>query len=205
MSFEKYIAKNKDGRALENPPRRKCLNAVVIPAYAEMESLPRTLESLSRNPQALLDDSAVVLVVNNPPAASADPAGLEENSRMLESLRNSQFPCQDRLNLHWIDASGDGRGINPKEGVGAARKLGMDMALEHLDFDRGSPLMISLDADTIVEGNYLESINAFFKDHPKTAGASISFAHQPGATPEEDAAITRYELFMRYYVIAASS
>ncbi len=139
-------------------------------------------------------------VINNPPAASADPAKLRENSLMLESLRSSQFPFQDRLQLCWIDASSAGNEIDPKEGVGAARKIGMDMALEFLDWETGSPLIISLDADTRVEGNYIEAIQSYFNANPGVSGASIDFAHQPGRTPEENAAIVRYELFIRYYV-----
>ncbi|HCE42473.1 MAG TPA: hypothetical protein DET40_02875 [Lentisphaeria bacterium] len=200
MNFEKYILKNRGRHRIGNTPVRRYKNAIVIPAFSEFQHLPPTLKSLSENHPAILDETMIITVVNNPPADSAGPDKLRENAEMLDLMRNSQFPCQDRLQLFWIDASSHGHEINPKEGVGAARKIGMDAALEFLDFERGAPLIISLDADTLVERNYLEAINEYFMSNAGIAGAAIEFAHQPGSTPEEDAAITRYELFMRYYV-----
>ncbi|HBC88864.1 MAG TPA: hypothetical protein DCZ94_18125 [Lentisphaeria bacterium] len=200
MKYEKYILKNRGGHRLEGQPCRKYKNAVVIPAYAEMEFLPHALKALSENNPAELEETMIVVVVNNPPPGAADPAKVRENTEKLEAMRNSQFPYQYRLQFFWIDASSHGLEINPKEGVGAARKIGMDAALEFLDLDRGAPLIISLDADTMVEKNYLETIHGYFISNPGMAGATVNFRHQPGRTPEEDAAITQYELFMRYYV-----
>ncbi len=201
MNFQKYILKNKSGRQFENAPVRTFKKALVIPVCAEAEHLPYTIKSLANNPASELADTLVILVINNPPPDSAgSSAKFAENSETLRLLRNSQFPCQEMLNLSWIDASSPGFEINPKEGVGAARKTGMDMALEFLDFEGESPLIISLDADTLVEGNYLESIREYFSANQDVAGATINFEHQPGLTSEEDAAVTSYELFMRYYV-----
>lgn len=172
----------------------------MIPAFAESEYLPQTLRSLSENSPDELNDTMVVIVVNNPPPGTADPAKLRENAAKLELMRSSQFPCQDRLQFFWIDASSPGLEINPKEGVGAARKIGMDLSLEFLDWEKEKPLLISLDADTVVEDNYLETVHEYFTANPQMAGAAINFRHQPGRTVEEDSAITQYELFMRYYV-----
>jgi len=201
MNFQKYILKNKSGRRFETAHSGTFKRAVVIPVCAESEHLPLTMESLANNPASELADAHVILVVNNPPPDSAGSiAKFAENSETLRLLRNSQFPCQKMLNLSWIDASSPGFEINPKEGVGTARKTGMDMALEFLDFKGDSPLIISLDADTLVDGNYLASIRKYFSDNQDIAGATINFEHQPGRTPEADAAVTSYELFMRYYV-----
>ncbi|MFA6291014.1 MAG: hypothetical protein WC637_04490 [Victivallales bacterium] len=201
MNFQKYILKNKSGLIFENAPPGTFKTALVIPVCAESEQLPQTIESLANNPASELADTLVILVINNPPPDSAGSvAKFAENQETLRLLRNSQFPCQKKLNLSWTDASSPGFEINPKEGVGAARKTGMDMALEFLDFEGDSPLIISLDADTLVEKNYLASIRKYFSANPAVAGATINFEHQPGRTPEEDAAVTSYELFMRYYV-----
>ncbi|MFA6568795.1 MAG: hypothetical protein WCS96_11330 [Victivallales bacterium] len=201
MNFQKYILKGKSGWRFENVPVRAFKNAVVIPVCAESECLPHTLESLAGNPGFELGDSLVILVVNNPPPdMPGGAAKFAENRETLRLLRNSHFPFRKELNLSWIDASAPGLEVNPKEGVGAARKAGMDMALEFLDFGGGAPLIISLDADTLVEKNYLESIREYFSANPEKAGATIDFEHQPGRTAEEDVAVTLYELFMRYYV-----
>jgi hypothetical protein len=201
MNFQKYILKNKSGRQLENIPVRAFKNALVIPVCAESEYLPSTLESFANNPVSELSDTLVFLVINNPPPGTAGAsAKFAENQDTLRLLRNSHFPFQEKLNLSWIDASGPGSEINPKEGVGAARKIGMDTALEFLDFAGSSPVIISLDADTSVEGNYLAAIKGYFLANQDKAGATINFEHQPGRTAEEDAAVISYELFMRYYV-----
>ncbi len=201
MNFQKYIFKNKSGRQLENIPPRTFKNALVIPVCAESEYLPRTLESLADNHGAGLDDTLVILVVNNPPPVSlGGSAKFAENRETLRLLRASQFPFQEGLNLSWIDASASGFEINLKEGVGAARKIGMDKALEFLDFTGASPIIISLDSDTLVERNYLAAIGGYFSSNGVKAGATINFEHQPGRTAEEDAAAISYELFMRYYV-----
>ena len=201
MNFQKYILKNKSGRQFENAPVRAFKKAMVIPVCAESEHLPFTLETLANNPGSELADTLVILVVNNPPPDSTgSPAKFAENRETLRLLRDSHFPFRQELNLSWIDASAPGLEINPKEGVGAARKIGMDKALEFLDFSGASPLIISLDADTRVERNYLAAIGKYFSASQDKAGATINFEHQPGRTPEEDAAVTSYELFMRYYV-----
>lgn len=201
MNFQKYILKNRSGRIFENTPAHTFKNAIVIPVCAETEYLPGTLESIADNPAPELADTLIVLVINNPvPDTPGSSAKFAQNQDSLRLLRSSQYPFRKELNLSWIDASSAGLEINPKEGVGAARKIGMDTALEYLDFDGASPVIISLDADTRVEGNYLSSIRVYFKENPGRAGATINFEHQPGRTPGEDAAVTSYELFMRYYV-----
>jgi hypothetical protein len=201
MNFQKYILKNKSAWRFENTPARTYGNALVIPVCAESEYLPRTLEDLANNPGSELGDTLVIAVINNPPPASpVSSAQFAENQDTLRLLRNSQFPFQENLNLSWIDASAAGLEIKPKEGVGAARKIGMDKALEFLDFSAASPLIISLDADTLVERNYLAAIRGYFSANQGTAGATIKFEHQPGRTAGEDAAVISYELFMRYYV-----
>jgi glycosyltransferase involved in cell wall biosynthesis len=176
-------------------------NAVVIPVRAESEYLPHTLESLANNPVSALADTLVILVINNPPPVGhGGSLNFAENQETLRLLRNSHHPFQKELDLSWIDASIPGFEINPKEGVGTARKIGMDTALSFLDFTGICPIIISLDADTRVERNYLSSIRSYFKANPDKAGATINFEHQAGSTPEEDAAVVSYELFMRYYV-----
>jgi len=62
------------------------------------------------------------------------------------------------------------------------------------------PLLLSLDADTRVEPNYLESVRAHFAD-PYAWAAVIAYAHPIEGTPEEQAAIASYEILLRYHVL----
>ena len=83
--------------------------------------------------------------------------------------------------------------------MGLARKIGLDLALARLDFTGQNPLLISLDADTLVEPSYLPVVTRHFRENDR-GGAVIPFCHRPAASPEEQEAIDRYELFLRHYV-----
>ena len=47
-------------------------------------------------------------------------------------------------------------------GVGWARKLGMDLAIQRFRSINFNGIIVGLDADTVVEPNYLNAINSFF-------------------------------------------
>jgi hypothetical protein len=87
--------------------------------------------------------------------------------------------------------------------VGLARKIGFDLALGRLDFAGGPPVLASLDADTLVDADYLPALLEHFRRIP-AGGAVLPFRHQPGETPREEAAIGCYELFLRGYVLGLS-
>lgn len=170
--------------------------AVIIPALAESAELFATLRSLAANPPELVRRFLVLVVVNQREDA---PAGdRADNLRTLELLA-AAAPELTPLRLAWVDAATAGRELPAKGGgVGLARKIGHDLALPLFDW-RTDPLLISLDADTLVEPSYLPALVAHFAA-PHPGGAVLPFCHRPGATPAEAAAIERYELFLRLYV-----
>lgn len=169
--------------------------AVVIPSLAEGECLFATLRSLAANPAALTQAFLVVVVVNHEAAAAA--AARLQNSNDLERLQ--AFAAQSGLRLAWVDAASPGLEIPTKlAGVGFARKLGMDLVLPRL-LRAKDPLLVCLDADTLVETGYLQAIITHFLN--STQGAAIlPYRHQPAADAVAQAAIERYELFLRSYV-----
>ena len=179
------------------PPTRRFDGAIVIPSLAEAANLPDTLESLSRNPADLLDRHVILVVVNQ----RAD-ASVAETADNLETLRNLPLWKQQYglHNLIWVDAASPGRELPPKQGVGLARKIGLDLALTLLDYRHDDPLLICLDADTLVQPDYLSAITRHFADSP-AGGASIPYRHRPAAGPAGQGAIDRYELFLRTYVL----
>ncbi len=195
----KQLKKYLRTRALPSPwqltgnERKDFSAAVVIPALAEEDSLPRTLAALARNPAAELSRTLVLIVINNRPTATKTQQ--QENQRTLKCLQSYPLP---ELNLAWVDASSPGFELPEREGVGMARKVGFDLALACLDWTC-RPLLISLDADTLVDANYLPAIFAHFDASPK-GGATIPFRHQPGETVAQEAAIRRYELYLRSYL-----
>jgi hypothetical protein len=168
--------------------------AIVIPALAELQTLPQTLTALSANPAYCLRQTLIVVVVNNRQSSSAIEK--EDNLLLLAWLKGASFPD---LNLAWVDASSDKNELPLKEGVGLVRKIGFDLSLTQLDWS-GAPLLISLDADTLVDSDYLPAIFAHFRQS-QCGAAVLPFYHQPGETEPQEKAIRTYELFLRSYLL----
>ena len=173
--------------------------AVVIPAYAEGEHLFATIDSLAANPAEYLERFLILVVVNN--RADASAADVADNVATLRRLATLQG--QTPLRLAWVDAATSGRELPRGAGVGLARKVGLDLALSRLDYAAGDPLLVCLDADTLVRPDYLSAIVAHFAHTPE-GGAVIPFCHQAGESADHDEAIIRYELFLRSYVLGLS-
>lgn len=165
---------------------------VVIPALAERCVLPATLHSLACNAKKYLDQTLVIVVVNQRPSASA--AQQQNNAETLDWLAN--HPWQE-LNLAWCDAASPGFEIPEKEGVGLARKIGFDLGLTRLNWPQ-APFLVSLDADTLVDDRYLAALFHHF-DQSHCAAATLAFRHQPGADSSVENAIRQYELYLRSY------
>lgn len=171
--------------------------SVVIPSLAEAANLPLTLASISKNPAILLERFMILIVVNQrTDDTNAESADNLTTLKMLP-LWKEQFGLK---NLYWIDAASAGRELPQRQGVGLARKIGMDQALQFLDYNANDPILICLDADTLVQPDYLSAIIEHFA-HSSAGGASIPYRHQPAANPVEQSAIDRYELFLRSYVL----
>ena len=154
---------------------------VVIPAFAERETLLHTLESLAQNPPSSLEHSFIMCVVNNggnaPSAAVANNLQTIEyldalvKKKSLKKFNGDKELCpllanvsDAKLKLGYIDASSPGYEMpDNTAGVGMARKIGMDMALRLLK-NSSTPvnLILSLDSDTLVQNNYLDVIRNYF-------------------------------------------
>ncbi len=197
VAVQRYLDKRpvKGSWALDGEGRGDFAGAVVIPSLAEGDSLFATLQSLGTNPSQLLARFLVIIVVNHGEHASA--ADRMQND--IDLARLVDLAERSGLCLAWIDAASHGREIPAKQaGVGFVRKLGMDLALSSLNWAE-DPLLVCLDADTLVETNYLQSIVAHFRQ--STLGAAVlPYRHQAGADATQQNAIDRYELFLRSYV-----
>jgi hypothetical protein len=191
---------------------------VVIPAYAEKEMLFSTLVSLAQNPSSSLEYSLVLCVINN--KSDTPPEQISNNQTTIEYLdalvRKKElaklnfdqkiYPqllkiADTKLKLGYIDASSKGCEIPKSDGgVGMARKIGMDMALRLLkNSSSEKKLILSLDADTLVQTNYLTAIKNYFTEKIKTA--VVAYEHQMPVNYDEQAAICGYEIFLRYWVL----
>ncbi len=194
--FRKYLARNPLTRpiVIGQGNEKKYRNIVVIPACDELDTLPLTLNSLSENP-AQFNATAVIVVVNNSPEAvdSIKIANLELIGRLVDG----KYP----FDLIVIDACSPGYEVTAKGGVGDARKIGMDAALNMLDYSLNvSPLLFCLDADTLVEKNYIAAGEEFFMQYPNAVAGVFRVIHQAGETVEIEEAIRSYELYMDEFV-----
>ena len=197
---------------------------VVIPTLAERSSLFRTLASIARNPSNELRHTLVICVVNNhgPHITALDQ--IRDNQETLAVLKDIVFGSPisssqpddiyhdlrqiigSELRVSYIDASSPGKEIPDRDGgVGTARKIGMDAALGLIDAG-GAPaggVVCCLDADTLVDKNYLSAVRTYFEATGNPA-AVVSYAHQRPVDYGLQAAICCYEIFLRSYVIGLS-
>lgn len=160
-------------------------HAVVIPVCNELDYLPLTLQSLQA--AAIPGDTAILLVVNHP--HDATPEVKQASATLLRQLRSDHFAMPQ---LFFIDAP------DLDNGVGEARKIGMDAVIGSLDPAKLSQsILFSLDADTLVDSRYFSVILDAFAS--KTDAVALNFRHQTAETADGQAAIDRYERYLRRY------
>ncbi len=196
-AVQRYLNKSavKSPWVLAGEERANFAGAVVIPSLAEGDPLFATLQSLAANPPQWTARFLVIIVVNHGEHASS----ADQRQNGIDLARLADLGKRTELGLAWIDAASFGYEVPARQaGVGFARKLGMDLALPRLDYT-SDPLLDCLDADTLVGTGYLPAIFTHFRQSVLGA-AVLPFRHQPGNDSAQQAAIERYELFLRSYV-----
>lgn len=167
-------------------------NIIVIPCLDEYPGILSTLNDIALADEA--ESSLVIVVVNNHKNVSNDD--IEGNVQTLKDLYKWNHK---KLNICWVDASSTGNELPSHEGVGLARKIGLDWGLRLLaEWNKLEIPLINLDADTRIEKNYLKAINSFFKIGNRWA-ATIACAHLIEGTKQRRAATLCYEFSLRYY------
>jgi len=182
---------------------------VVVPAICEYDNIKHLLFSLSRNTKSSFENSLIIFVVNH--SVSSNPEVKLDNKLALEYLRSlirknpvdqSQRQILDSgIRIGLIDAASERKEFEEiNSGVGLARKIGMDKTLQIFDYSMNNKkIIISLDADCLVQENYLLEIQKYFNVNNATA-ALVDFEHK---LPEEESnriGILSYEIFLRHYV-----
>lgn len=205
--IKKYLDQRADleSRPLVAGPLDGIERVVAIPALAERQELAATLKCLAANPPDQRRRTLVVVVVNNPCPPHCNPDRIEDNRQTLEFLaqavQGNPPPELEGLRLAYVDASTGDKALPENQGVGLARKIGLDAGLNVLHRNAApNGLLACLDADTHVEQNYLEALSNHF-DRPDAWAAVVGFAHRLEGSPDRRAAILCYELFLRYHVI----
>jgi len=169
---------------------------VVIPSYNEKNIQP-TIDSLFLKQDDFSFNVEVIVLINN--SESEIEEIKEQNLLTLKTLQILS-ETYSKSNMHLIPVLiGD---LDAKHaGVGWARKLGMDIATQRFRTINFNGTIVGLDADTVVESNYLNSIYSFFSNNNFNA-ASIYFEHPIIGDSFSDVHLEQikyYELHLRYY------
>jgi len=160
----------------------------------EMERLPLLIK-------AIMDQSyqrfRLIVCVNQPESWWSDPLRLPvciENRLAIEFLESLH---DDRIEI--LDRSSMGKGWPDKGyGIGVARKYLMD----HISSVAAEKdILISMDADTVFDHGYFESIIENFRINPAAYAISVPYYHRLSGNPELDRAVLRYEIYMRAYAV----
>lgn len=177
----------------------------VVPAFDESPEQLIAMAAVSSE-----HAHALVLVLNAPENASAEALARTQACRdtlieqlaldqISEALWQSQGQGQNDTPIWLLDYCSQGRLLNPKQGVGLARKLGLDFALQLCvaQLERKGRLpawLMSCDADVSLPSGYFD-IAA-----PTAAEVACVYpvVHQPEAGLEQ--AMALYDLRLDYYV-----
>ena len=161
--------------------------SVAIPLLAERDNLPLILERLRRQ---TFRHFTLYCCINNLEGGY----GYEENQACLTLLREvSDLP------LVVIDRSSQGCGWTGKrKGVGWARKVLFERITEEHDEDE---LVVSLDADTDFDDNYLQAVVDTMNAHPDHNAFSVPYYHPLSHNEALDRPMLRYECYMRHYLL----
>ena len=193
MHFQKYLEKHKVDFTLLRSQEFHPDIIVVIPCYDEPE-LGKTIDSLVR---AQSDGLCIeiIVVVNSGEFDSVKV--IEQNRRTYVELNDLSISNAFLISPILLE------NVKYKHaGVGYARKIGMDLAVaRYHNCKNKSGVIVSLDADTLVEQNYFQAIYSIFQENENAYGAIIRFEHHiSGESYSKDVfkAISAYELHLRY-------
>jgi len=192
IHLKKYLTKENIHSGAPHKVLDKCKNFdffIVIPCYNEYDYLFKTLDSINKQNPLLLEKTLVVIVVNNSVKSNSNVK--HNNEKTFDKLIGLNYSFE----FVSIDCFSTETSFKDElAGVGLARKVGMDFSLKFIK-DLNS-IICSLDADTIIDKNYLDSIyNNFKKD--KMNAAVVNFKHQNSSNSIIEEGIRKYELILK--------
>lgn len=194
--WKRYIARQKE--EFTRTPYPKEYNAdiiVVIPCFNE-PGIRHVLQNLSvcKRPDA---NVLVGVVINS--GIHSDEASISQNRVTYDAVKlfANQF-TEPGFSFFPLLFEGLPR---KHAGVGLARKIGMDLAVNHFhENENHQGVIVSLDADCLVSPNFFESIHEAFQQDSKLHATIHHVSHRPeGADPLLEKSIRQYEAYLRYF------
>ncbi len=158
------------------PPEPALRAVVVVPARDEQQRIAACLRALAAQRGVPCEHYEVIVILDGCVDATAEVVGL--------SLR--EMP---ELRLHRVE-------LPSPQGVGRARRLGMDLACERLlNLGRGDGLIASTDADSVVAPNWICTQLELLGEGAEAIGGRIELDEEetrrlaPGAVAVRDGAV----------------
>jgi hypothetical protein len=174
--------------ALTEPPRKDLKVILIMPAFAE--DLEPCLQSLAACSLTKSGAFELILVINQSVQASQY---FKKHLAQVKRWQNTVLA--NGLAIRVVKALDLPA---KKAGVGLARKIGMDIALERFAEVNQNGLLVCLDADCTFSHNYLEVLSK--AEASAHDGFSLRFAHALAPLPPaQKEYIIRYETWLRYY------
>ncbi len=195
MFAKKYLQKNNNVPLIVAEPKADTALIVVIPCLREPH-IRATLESL-RNCKTTQANVEVIVVINHSESQEKETKIFNEKTKEeLDKWENANW--SENIQFYSIGPLE----LKPKwAGAGLARKKGMDEAVRRFELiNKPNGIIVSLDADTLVDDNYLTAIEQHFVQNENEVGATLAFEHQKdGLDPRQFDGINWYELYLKYY------
>jgi hypothetical protein len=190
--FKKY---NKYKPLIDAPVAPDTQLFIMIPCYKEPDIL-QTLNSLKQCD--LPDVTTEVFVIINEPEDCDDSISTYNYQTYAEIQNWIQNHTNNRLRFFSIPVV---KLPQKWAGVGMARKRGMDEGLWRFNqLNKKNGIIVSLDADTLVDKNYLIAIDQHFRENPTHVGVTIAFSHQlENLEEKQHKGILLYEKYLKYY------
>ena len=187
IALNKYLLKrglHRIGKPHQNIKNKKFNFFIVIPCYNEFNYIFETLKSIDNQNQKILEKTLVVIVINN---SKEELKSIKDNNKnTYQKLINKKF----NFNFIAIDAFSKKYAIpNKLSGVGYARKIGLDFSLNYILNEQS--ILCCLDADTLIDENYLKKIKLNFDKNINAA--VINFKHQKSKNHIIEKGIRKYE------------
>jgi hypothetical protein len=182
---------------ITTPPPRGLSFIVVIPAYLEKD-ITQTLLSL-KNTVPVQGVTEVLIIVNFSESDSQENKKINRTAYqvLVDWCRNHSSSSMQFYPLLAPDLP------DKHAGAGLARKIGMDEASYRFGWvDYPDGIILSLDADALVEASYFQAVKNEMDAFPASGGCILRYAHPISGTEFPEAvykAITLYELHLRYY------
>ncbi len=165
-----------------------------IPVMDELHTLPQCLRCIEQQSYTHIQ---VVVCINQPEEFRNNPEKksiCDNNALTLDFLNG-----YTKLPITIMDFSSEGKGwMGKKHGVGWARKTVMDYIS---DIASDTDIIVSMDADTLFNEGFAESIVDAFHAHQKAAAVAMPYYHKLTGDAVLDRSLLRYEIYMRYYAI----